>query len=89
MLHLILFGFVFLVELECGGEADYDGQWAFLSSCGGFSCNSSWLGDADTIDQAGTLFVQPKCCVHNSSPTNITVFPTQSILGKSRREMQV
>lgn len=76
-LHLFLFGFVFLVEEECSEETGCAGRWAFLSSCGGSFWISPWPGDAETVDQTGTLFVQPECCVQNSSPTKITVFPMQ------------
>lgn len=81
---MLLFDCVLLAEEECGGEGSSGGQWAFLSSSGRSSCISPQPEDAKTVNQAGVLFVQPKGCVHSSSPTKITVFPTQSILGKRR-----
>lgn len=68
-MHLFLFDFVFLVE-ECSGEVNYAEWWTLLRFC-----PLAFLHDLEmqAIDQAGILFAQHKCCIHNSSPTKVAV----------------
>lgn len=69
-LQFSFFDFAFLVGKECSSNADCAWWWAVPELLS--SCIFLWPGDADTLDQAGTLFAHPRCSVHNSFPTKIS-----------------